>query len=108
MNPYHVKTFEEFWPWYVRMHSRPVTQLLHALATAVAAALLAAAIGFRQPLLALAAPLADHLIAQLAHRLFQGNATQPWRCLHWHLRAELRMFRLVAGGRMRAETLRCS
>src|SRR5207253_1992726 len=79
MNPYRVAGFEEFWPWYVRMHSRPATQLLHALATAVAGTLLLSAIALRQPLLAVAAPAADYLIAQLAHRLWQRNATRPWR-----------------------------
>jgi hypothetical protein len=107
MSAYDVSTFEEFWPFYVRMHARAATQRLHALATLTAAALAIAGACLRQPLLIVAAPLADHLIAQLAHRFCEGNATQPLRKPSWHARAELRMFRLVLTGRMRAETRRC-
>ena len=99
MNPYQVATFEEFWPHYLAMHSRPATQRLHALATVTAASLLAAAIALRSPWLALAAPLADHAIAQYAHRRYEENRTQPWRHLPWHLRAELRLARFVLTGR---------
>jgi hypothetical protein len=100
MNPYRVSSFEEFWPHYLRMHSRPWTQRLHALATLSAAALLSCAIALRAPLLALAAPLVDYAIAQLAHRLFERNATRPWRHPPWHLRAELRLCRLVLTGQL--------
>jgi hypothetical protein len=106
VNPYDVDGFAAFWPEYVRMHARPETQRLHALATATAIAVGVAAVCLRQPLLALVAILADHAIAQVAHRLFERNATKPWRHPPWHLRAELRMFRLVLSGKMDAETRR--
>jgi hypothetical protein len=106
VNPYDAPSFEHFWRWYVRMHSRPATQLMHAAATLTAAALVALGIVWRRPLLIALAPLADYAIAQLAHRLFQRNRTQPWRHPRWHLRAELRMLRLVLTGRIRAETRR--
>ena len=104
---YRVGSFEEFWPYYVRMHSRPETQHVHAVATASAIALVGLAVVRRSPMLALLAPLADHAIAQFGHRVFERNATRPWRHPSWHARAELRMFRLVLSGRMAAETARC-
>jgi hypothetical protein len=108
MNPYEAQSFEDFWPFYVRMHSRPETQRLHAVATLAAASLVVMGIALRQPLLVLIAPLADHLIAQLAHRRFERNRTRPWRNMPWHARAELRMLSLVLSGRMARETLRCA
>lgn len=101
MSPYDVATFEEFWPHYVRLHSRRETQLAHAAGTTTAIVLGLTAIALRQPLLLLAAPLADFAISQLSHRLFERNATTPWAHPLWHARAELRMFRLVCTGRMR-------
>jgi hypothetical protein len=106
--PYAVATFEEFWPHYVRLHMRPETQALHAVATLSCVTLLGAAVVLRQPLLALAAPLADYAIAQASHRLFEANRTTPWKNQLWHTRAELRMLRLVLTGRMRGEVARAS
>jgi hypothetical protein len=106
MTPYDVATFEDFWPHYVRLHTRPVTQWGHALATASCVSLLAAGLVWKSPLLVLAAPLADYAIAQLTHRLFEKNRTTPWKRQTWHTRAELRMLRLVLTGRMRREVER--
>ena len=105
-DPYAAGSFEEFWPHYVRMHARPETQALHAVATLSAIALAGAAVVTRRPLLALAAPLADYAIAQSSHRIFEKNATKPWRATAWHARAELRMLRLVLSRQMRAEVER--
>jgi len=44
-------------------------------------------------------PGAADAIAQLAHRGFERNATQPWRHPLWHARAELRLARHVLVGR---------
>jgi hypothetical protein len=108
MSPYDVASFEDFWPHYVRLHTRPSTQWGHALATATCLALLGGGVALRSPLLAALGPLADYAIAQLSHRAFEGNRTTPWKRQTWHTRAELRMFRLVVTGGMRAETARCA
>jgi hypothetical protein len=100
MSLYDAATFEEFWAGYARLHSRRVTQAMHALATLTAGTLVLAGIAWRAPLLVAAAPIADYAIAQLAHRRWERNRTQPWRNFAWHLRAELRMFVLVLSGRM--------
>lgn len=63
------------------------------MATTAAIGLLALAAYRRSIGLALAAPLVDYTIAQLAHRLIEGNATHPYRHPWWHLRAELRLYR---------------
>jgi len=103
---YDVRTFAEFWPHYVRLHTRFATQVLHAGATLSCLGLLGAAFLLRQPLLALAAPLADYGLAQVSHRLFERNRTTPWRNQAWHTRAELRMLGLVLTRRMSAEVAR--
>jgi hypothetical protein len=108
MSPYDVDTFEEFWPHYVRLHTRPETQTLHAVATLSCLALLGAAVVLRNPLVALMAPLVDYAIAQTSHRLFEANRTTPWKNQIWHTRAELRMLRFVLTRRMADEVLRTS
>jgi hypothetical protein len=103
---YAVHTFEEFWPHYVRLHTRHETHLLHAVATLSCLGLLGAAAITRQPVLAVAAPLVNFAIAQASHRIFEANVTTPWKNQLWHTRAELRMLRLVLTGRMGAEVAR--
>lgn len=105
-DPYDVRTFEEFWPYYVRLHTKPETQILHAAASLACIGLLGTALVLRNPVFAMAAPLVDYAIAQASHRVFEKNVTMPWKNTLWHTRAELRMLRLVLSGRMRAEVAR--
>jgi hypothetical protein len=60
----------------------------------------------KRPTLIFLAPLADYAIAQASHRVFEKNATTPWKNLAWHARAELRMLRLVLTGKMAREVER--
>jgi hypothetical protein len=103
---YAVRTFAEFWPHYVALHTRRGTQALHVAATISCLGLLAAAAILRQPALAILAPLSDFAIAQASHRVFERNRTTPWKNQVWHTRAEFRMARLVLTGRMRGEVTR--
>lgn len=105
-DPYASATFDDFWPHYVRLHSRPETQWLHAIATTSSMLLWIAAIRKRSLALAILAPLADYAIAQTSHRLFEANATTPYKNPLWHTRAELRMLRLVLTSKMAAEVAR--
>ncbi len=102
----------EFWPWYQRAHQRLSTRIAHAVATLTCGGFLASALISGQPWLALLGPCADYAIAQLSHRLWEGNRTLPWKHPWMHLRAELRLFALtiatLAGrrrGRARSRTL---
>ena len=105
-DPYSVATFEDFWPHYVRLHTRPATQWLHAAATSawVVCALAAFAAGDARWIVL--APAFDYAIAQTSHRIFEKNRTLPWQNAAWHTRAELRMLRFVVSGRMAAEVRR--
>jgi hypothetical protein len=107
-NVYSVRTFEDFWPHYVRLHTQPATHVGHAIASTCCIALLTVAALLRQPVLAVLAPLVDFAVAQTSHRLFEHNRTTPWKNQVWHTRAELRMLWLVLTGRMRAEVQRCA
>lgn len=90
---YETDNFDDFFVEYQRLHSRRGTRLAHAAATSAAAILLTTGAARRAPALMLAAPLVDYGIAQLSHRMIEGNATQPFRRPYWHTRAELRLFR---------------
>jgi hypothetical protein len=106
IDPYSVQSFEDFWPHYVRLHTKPETQWIHAAATCTSIVLLTAAVARKSLFLAAISPFANHLIAQSSHRLFEANKSTPWKNQIWHTRAEIRMLRLVVTGRMAKEVSR--
>lgn len=85
-------SFAEFWPHYLREHSRPQTRALHYLGTTLVVGLaLFALVTGRWPLLALL-PLAGYLFAWTGHFAVEKNRpatfTYPW----WSLLADFRMW----------------
>ena len=105
-DPYEVASFEEFWPHYVRLHTRRETHVFHAVGSLACLGFLLIAALTGHPLLALMGPIADYGFSQASHRMFEANRTTPWKNQVWHTRAELRMLRLVLRGRMGAEVVR--
>jgi hypothetical protein len=103
---YAVRRFEQFWPHYVRLHTRRATHLFHAAGSLGCIGFLVAAALTRHPALSLFGPMVDYGLAQASHRLFEKNRTTPWKNQLWHTRAELRMLGLVLSGRMGAEVTR--
>jgi hypothetical protein len=103
---YEARDFDAFWRVYVQMHRAPATRRLHFVATTCAMACVLQAVRTRRLGWLVAAPLVDYAIAQSAHRLFEKNRTQPYRNPPWHLRAELRLWRLTLAGTMDEEIAR--
>ncbi|MEO8703077.1 MAG: Mpo1-like protein [Kofleriaceae bacterium] len=89
---YESRTFEEFWTHYQDLHASPSVRISHAIGTASALGVLAAAALRRSWKLALVAPVLDYAIAQGSHRV-ENSQTHPYKKPLWHLRAELRLFR---------------
>ena len=63
MNQYH--SFREFWPFYLREHSRPATRALHYAGTSLVLVIAAVALVTGQWLLLVALPIAGYGFAPL-------------------------------------------
>jgi len=102
-----LKTFEEFWPFYVSQHSLPSTRALHFLGTTMVAAtpVVVVAAGL-SPWWLLAALALGYGPAWIGHFFFENNRpatfTYPW----WSLRGDFRMWRLMLAGKMAPEVER--
>lgn len=99
-----IRSFAEFWPYYVQEHSRPATRACHWLATTLALLLLGGAAIGQQWWLVLAAPLCGYGLAWFSHFLIERNRPATFKYPLWSLRADLKMWFLLSTGQgVRAE-----
>lgn len=97
------RSFDEFWPFYLREHSRPATRLLHFTGTSLVVLIALAAAATGRWWLLLAMPVAGYAFAWAAHLAIERNRpatfTFPW----WSLRADFRMWLYWLTGRLGRE-----
>ena len=96
-------SFAEFWPYYLREHSRPRTRMLHYIGTTLVVALAIAALLSGRWLLLLALPLAGYFFAWVAHFTVEKNRPATFTYPLWSLAADFKMWWLGLTGRLRPE-----
>ncbi|WP_341859101.1 DUF962 domain-containing protein [Qipengyuania sp. GPGPB31] len=96
-------TFAEFWPFYLREHSRRGTRLLHYIGTTLVVLLGVTALATRELLLLLALPLPGYFFAWIAHFGHEKNRPATFAYPLWSLRADFRMWWLWLTRRLRPE-----
>lgn len=97
------QTFEEFWPYYVSEHASEWTRALHFAGTTIAGLCLASAIAARRPSLILGALVGGYGPAWVSHFFIEKNRPATFTYPTWSLLADLRMWSLIAQGKMQAE-----
>ncbi len=100
------ETFDDFWPYYVRAHSKKSTRVLHFLGTtagvtSAVTGLLTGRLG-----LLLAAPLLGYGPAWFGHFVLEGNVPATLAHPLWSLRADFVMLAKMLEGTMDAEVQR--
>lgn len=106
MSEREIKTFEEFWPFYVAEHSQPGTRALHYAGTAtgltIAATLLAKGKWKWLPL----AFIPGYAAAWAGHFLIEKNRPATFQYPLWSFLADQKMLALMLAGKMEAEVER--
>jgi hypothetical protein len=100
------ESFEEFWPYYLGEHRRPMCRGLHYVGTlgAVAVAVWAAVTGMWLGL-ALAV-VVGYAFAWVGHLFIEHNHPATWGHVGWSFRADFRMISLALTGRIKQEVER--
>lgn len=99
-------SFAEFWPFYLREHSKPSTRALHYIGTTLVVAVAAFALASGRYWWFLAMPLAGYFFAWLAHFTLEKNRPATFTYPAWSLAADFRMWWLWLTGRLGAELKR--
>ena len=106
MSEQEMKSFAEFWPYYVGEHSQPGTRTLHYAGTmtglAIAATLLARGRWRWLPV----AFIPGYAAAWAAHFLIEKNRPATFRHPLWSFLADHKMLALRLAGKMDAEVER--
>ncbi|MFE0421924.1 Mpo1-like protein [Streptomyces sp. NPDC058953] len=95
------ESYEEFWPYYVAMHSRAATRWIHLAGTLTGAAVAAYGLARGRPRMVVALPLIGYGTAWPAHFLIEGNNPATFGHPLWSLRGDMRMIRTMLAGRDR-------
>ena len=103
MSQQEVKSFEEFWPFYVREHSKPATRALHFAGTAAALAFVAALAANKKWKWLPVALLPGYAAAWAGHFIVEKNRPATFKYPLWSFMADQKMFGLMLAGRMEEE-----
>ena len=101
--PRQYRSFVEFWPFYLREHSRPATRALHYAGTSLVILIAIYATASGRWLWLLAIPLAGYGFAWIAHFRVERNRPATFTYPLWALAADFRMWWLWVTGRLRPE-----
>src|SRR4051812_30741294 len=101
-----MKTFEDFWPYYVKAHSSKNKRRLHFAGTSAAMGLVAASVITRRWWLAALAPVVGYGCAWIGHFFVEGNTPATFGHPLWSLQADFVMWKKTLEGAMDAEVER--
>jgi hypothetical protein len=104
--PEGIKSFREFWPFYVGEHRRRATRAWHFVGTTLALALFVTCLALRWWWGLFAVPVCGYAFAWISHVCTECNRPATFRYPFWSLAADFKMWWLIASGRMAGEVRR--
>jgi hypothetical protein len=103
MSERRMESFSEFWPFYLREHSKPATRALHLTGSSLGLAFATLAIARRRPLYLIGALAAGYGLAWIGHFFVEKNRPATFRYPLWSFLGDWKMFGLTCRGRMGEE-----
>lgn len=100
------RSFEEFWPYYVRQHLSPVNRALHFVGLTLALRLVKKGLRERRIVPLVLAPVAGYGLSWVGHFFFERNRPASFSHPLWSLRGDFRMWSRIAQRKMGEELAR--
>ena len=100
------KSFDEFWPIYLRAHQKPATRFCHYVATVVGIGCALGSVVFGVWWLVPLGIFLGYSIAVASHPIIEGNKALVGSHAVWAALSDLKMFVLAASGRLQAELVK--
>lgn len=97
------RTYAEFWPFYLREHSKSQTRVLHYIGSIASVVLPIWAIGTQSWWWLLGVPVAGYAFAWFAHFFVERNKPATFQAPLWSLISDYRMCALFLTGRLAQE-----
>lgn len=101
-----IKTYAEFWDFYVAEHSKPLTRLLHFAGTMLGIALLVYFVATGRWYYFPFFFVVGYAFAWSAHFFVEKNRPATFKYPFWSFISDFKMFGLMLLGRMSAEAAR--
>ncbi|WP_224362799.1 DUF962 domain-containing protein [Hyalangium versicolor] len=95
-----IRTYAEFWPFYLREHSRPATRWLHFVGTTVGLGIAITAIVLGRGLWVFGFPVVAYGLAWIGHFGIEKNRPATFKYPLWSLISDFRMLGLMAVGQL--------
>jgi hypothetical protein len=102
------QNYAEFWDFYVREHSKPLTRLLHFIGTSLGLMLLAWSLWSGRLLYIPLFFVIGYAFAWFAHLFVEKNRPATFRYPFWSFISDFKMMWYMVTGRMSAEVRRVS
>jgi hypothetical protein len=96
-----VRTFADFWPFYLREHAKPATRWMHFVGTTLGLVLFVAFLATREWRYLVGALVVGYLFAWLSHLLVEKNKPATFKHPLWSFLADWKMWALMLTGKLK-------
>jgi hypothetical protein len=103
-----IRSFAQFWHYYLGEHSRRGTRALHFIGTTLAIGLAVTAVSTGRWLLLLGALVCGYAFAWVGHFFVEHNRPATFRYPLWSFAADFKMWWVTLTGRLQGELQRAS
>ncbi len=106
--PKAIQSYDDFWPFYLGEHARPLTRTLHIVGTSLALVLLAVALATQTWWLLAVALVCGYAFAWVSHMAVEKNRPATFSYPLWSFVSDFRMLGYFYAGKLDEEVRRCS